>query len=96
MAYLDAIGARTVTVEAALAWAQRPDADPATSVWARRMSVARGFARHMSGVDPGTEIPPPVRDRLLPSPASATFFVSTAGTRLLEANSARRSAGCSR
>ncbi len=56
--YLDAIGAETVTIEAALAWAQRPDADPATSVWARRMTVARGFARHMAGVDPNTEIPP--------------------------------------
>ena len=34
------------------------DANPATSVWARRMTVARGFARHMTGVDPDTEIPP--------------------------------------
>jgi integrase len=58
VAYLDAIGAGTVTVEAALVWARRPDADPATSVWARRMTVARGFARHMTGVDPDTEIPP--------------------------------------
>ena len=58
VAYLDAIGAETVTVEAALVWAQQPDADPATSVWARRMTVARGFARHMAGVDPDTEIPP--------------------------------------
>jgi integrase len=58
VAYLDAIGAETVTVEAALVWAQRPDAGPATSVWARRMTVARGFARHMAGVDPNTEIPP--------------------------------------
>ncbi len=58
VAYLDAIGAETVTVEAALVWAQRPDADPTTSVWARRMTVARGFARHMTGVDPNTEIPP--------------------------------------
>jgi integrase/recombinase XerD len=58
VAYLDAIGAETVTVEAALVWAQRPDADPATSVWARRMTVARGFARHTTGVDPNTEIPP--------------------------------------
>ena len=58
VAYLDAIGARTVTVEAALVWAQRPDAGPATSVWARRMTVARGFACHMTGIDPDTEIPP--------------------------------------
>src|SRR5258708_11491020 len=59
VAYLDSIGAETVTVEAALAWARRPDADPASSVWMRRMTVTRGFARHMAGVDPGTEVPPP-------------------------------------
>ena len=59
VAYLDTIGAESVTVEAALAWARRPDADPASSVWMRRMNVARGFARHMAGVDPGTEVPPP-------------------------------------
>jgi hypothetical protein len=47
VAHLDAIGAETVTIETALVWAQRPDADPATTVWARRMTVARGFARHM-------------------------------------------------
>jgi len=58
VAYLDAIGAGTVTIETALAWARRPDADPASSVWMRRMTVARGFARHMAGVDPSTEIPP--------------------------------------
>jgi integrase len=59
VAYLDTIGAETVTVEAALAWARRPDADPASSVWMRRMNVARGFARHMAGIDPRTEVPPP-------------------------------------
>jgi integrase/recombinase XerD len=48
VAYLGAIGAETVTVEAAPGWAQRPGAGPATSVWARRMTVARGFARHMA------------------------------------------------
>jgi integrase len=58
VAYLDAAGATTVTVEAALTWARRPDADPASSVWMRRMAVARGFARHMAGIDPGTEVPP--------------------------------------
>ena len=58
VAYLDSIGAETVTVPAALVWAQRPEADPSTSVWARRMTVARGFARHMAGLDPRTEIPP--------------------------------------
>jgi integrase/recombinase XerD len=58
VAYLDRIGAETVNVEAALAWAQRPKAHPNTTVWGRRMTVARGFARHMAGVNPATQIPP--------------------------------------
>ena len=56
--WLDREGIQTVTVEAALAWAQCPDADPGSTVWARRLTVARGFARHMAGIDPRTEIPP--------------------------------------
>src|SRR5215831_10343455 len=56
--WLDREGIQTVTIEAALAWAQRPDADPGGTVWARRLTVARGFARHMAGIDPRTEIPP--------------------------------------
>jgi integrase/recombinase XerD len=58
VAYLDSIGATTVTVDAALAWAQQPDAAPGSNLWARRMTVARGFARHMAGVDPHTQVPP--------------------------------------
>jgi integrase len=58
VAYLDQAGASAITIEAALAWAQRPDAGPGSSVWARRMTVARGFARYMSGIDPATEVPP--------------------------------------
>ena len=57
--YLDAAGLPTVTVAAALAWAQRPDVDPASSVAPRRMTIARGFARYMAGIDPRTEVPPP-------------------------------------
>lgn len=70
VAYLDATGATTVTIEAALAWAQPPDVDPATSVSPRRMTVARGFARHLAGIDARTEIPPlgliPSRQRWRP------------------------------
>ena len=58
MAHLDAVGATTITVEIALAWVRRPDADPTSSVWFRRMTVVRGFARHMSGIDAATEVPP--------------------------------------
>ncbi len=70
VAYLDDIGATTVTVEAAIAWSMAPDVDPASSVWPRPMIVARGFARHMAGIDPATEIPPvgliPSRQRWRP------------------------------
>ncbi len=58
VAYLDHIGATVVTIEAVLAWVQQPDAGPGSSVWARRMTVARGFARHMAGLDPQTQVPP--------------------------------------
>ncbi|MDA8040008.1 MAG: tyrosine-type recombinase/integrase [Actinomycetota bacterium] len=59
VAHLDAIGAPTVTIDAALAWAQQPETSPASSVWPRRMTAARGFARYMAGIDPRTEVPPP-------------------------------------
>jgi integrase/recombinase XerD len=56
--HLEAAGATTITVESALAWVQQPAADPSSSVWLRRMTAVRGFARHMSGIDPATEVPP--------------------------------------
>ena len=59
VAYLDAADMPTITVAAALAWAYAPDVDPASSNPARRMTIARGFARHMAGIDPDTEVPPP-------------------------------------
>ena len=58
VAHLDAVGASRITTEVALAWVRRPDADPSSSVWMRRMIVVRGFARHMSGIDATTEVPP--------------------------------------
>jgi integrase/recombinase XerD len=86
--YLESIGAPTVTVENALAWAQQPDADPATSVWPRRMTIARGFARHMASIDMRTEIPPlgliPSRQRWRPpyiySAADITALLAAART----------------
>lgn len=58
VAYLDDIEAPTVTIASALAWAYGPDVDPMTSMAARRMTIARGFARHIAGTDPRTQIPP--------------------------------------
>ena len=57
VAWLDAAGARTITVELALAWARQPGgAHPI--VWAHRLSAVRGFARFLATIDPGTQIPP--------------------------------------
>ena len=64
--YLDSIGATTVTVAAAMDWAQQPVVGPDSTVRSRRLTVARGFARHMAGLEPDTEIPPL---GLIPSPA---------------------------
>jgi integrase len=86
VAYLETVGAATVTIDAALAWAQQPDTDPANSVWPRRMTIARGFARHMASIDPATEIPPlgliPSRQRWRPpyiySPADVDALMAAA------------------
>jgi integrase/recombinase XerD len=58
VAYLDSIGASTVTIQAALAWALQADAPSGSTVWATRLTIARGFARHLAGIDPRTEVPP--------------------------------------
>src|SRR5262249_9590921 len=58
VAYLDSIGAATVTIQGAVAWATEPGVDPQSTVAARRMGIARGFARHMAGIDEHTEVPP--------------------------------------
>jgi hypothetical protein len=58
VAYLDAHGARTVTIEAALGWVQQAQPGPGTSVGPRRMTVVRGFARYLAGIDAATEVPP--------------------------------------
>ena len=56
--YLDAQGLSTVTIESALAWAQQPTTGTVTTVGPRRMTAVRGFARYLSGIDAGTEVPP--------------------------------------
>jgi len=61
VAYLDARGLPTVTIEAALAWAQQAPKSPAgrvTTIGPRRMTAARGLARYLSGIDASTEVPP--------------------------------------
>jgi len=61
VAYLDTHGLPTVTIEAALAWAQQAPKSPAgrvTTIGPRRMTAARGFARYLSGIDARTQVPP--------------------------------------
>jgi integrase len=83
-AYLDALGAERLTIAHALSWAQQP-VGAAPVWWAVRLGVARGFARHLSAIDPATEIPPV---RLLPEPSHriVPYIYSDADiVRLLEA-----------
>ena len=64
--YLEHAGARTVTVETAVAWATLPASGSAVW-WNHRLSVVRGFARHLQTLDPDCEVPP---TDLLPAPYS--------------------------
>lgn len=57
VAYLDANGATTVTVELATAWARQPEGiKPITVDF--RISAVRGFARYLHAIDPAHQIPP--------------------------------------
>jgi integrase/recombinase XerD len=58
VAFLDAQGATTVTVETALTWVQQQPGRGGYSVAPRRMTIVRGFARYLVGIDPATEVPP--------------------------------------
>lgn len=55
--YLDQRGATTLTVEAALAWATKPQGVDRFR-WRQRLSVVRGFARWLQPFDPATQVPP--------------------------------------
>jgi integrase/recombinase XerD len=63
--YLEQTGARTVTIDNAVAWATSAGTDP--SYWAQRLSIVRQFARHLQTIDPACEVPPA---QLLPYRAS--------------------------
>jgi integrase len=58
VAFLEQHDLATVTIEAALQWCQQPAPVGGVTVAPRRMTVARGFARYLAGIDPATEIPP--------------------------------------
>lgn len=58
VAFVEAAGATTVTIDLAVAWAQLPqNIKPITVDF--RISAVRGFAHYLHAIDPDTEIPPP-------------------------------------
>ncbi|MEJ2292751.1 MAG: tyrosine-type recombinase/integrase [Deinococcales bacterium] len=57
VAYCEAAGATTVTIQLAVGWAMLPQGGNPN--WpAQRLSVVRGFAKHLALFDERTEIPP--------------------------------------
>ena len=54
--YLERIGAETVTIAAALAWAVEPETTPLRHY--QRLAMVRGFATYLHAIDPRCEIPP--------------------------------------
>jgi len=59
VSYLEDAGAATVTAELALAWALAPSSGGSRPGYlSKRLSVARGFARHLQAFDPAAEVPP--------------------------------------
>jgi len=65
VAFVEAAGAPTVTIELAVAWATLPGDDVHPTYLSNRLCAVRGFARHLQAFDPATEVPPA---RLLPRP----------------------------
>jgi integrase/recombinase XerD len=54
--FLERAGSERVTTELALQWARLPvQAHPYR--WRQRLSVVRGFARHLATIDPASEVP---------------------------------------
>jgi integrase len=54
--FLERAGAERITTELALMWARTPvHAHPHR--WRQRLSVVRGFARHLATIDPASEVP---------------------------------------
>jgi integrase len=56
--YLDTLGAETVTIENAVAWATLPAVGKDGHWWAFRLSVVRGFAKYLHALDDAHRVPP--------------------------------------
>lgn len=56
VADLERVGAATLTIELAVAWATKP-ADAPPFRWRARLGIARGFARYLQTIDAATQVP---------------------------------------
>jgi len=56
VAFMEKRKAKTITTKLAMEWATMPPDRHAS--WALRLTDVRGFARHVSNLDPRTEVPP--------------------------------------
>ena len=56
VSFMEARKATTITAKLALAWASLPPRSSVSS--AMRLTVVRGFARHVASIDPKAEVPP--------------------------------------
>jgi len=57
VAFLEHAGASFVSTDLALGWARQSEGN--TTWWRERLSITRGFARHLATIDPRTQVPPP-------------------------------------
>jgi len=57
VAYVEAAGSATLTVELAVSWARLPRGVKPIN-WSHRLGAARGFAAYLKTIDPKTEVPP--------------------------------------
>jgi integrase len=71
--FLEHTGATRITTDTAVAWAKQP-ADAKPNWWRRRLSVVRGFARHLNALDPTHEVPPTGLLRCFPNRPSPHLY----------------------
>src|ERR1035437_8808408 len=58
VSFLDRQDARSITARLSVQWAAEPQTAK-QGYRAQRLSMVRGFAKYLSGIEPRTEIPPP-------------------------------------
>ncbi len=84
VAYMEDVGAKTVTTEHAIAWAKLP-AGGGVNWWAHRLSVVRCFATYLQTLDPSAEVPAPGVLPVRPQRATPYLYSDDEISSLIEA-----------